>query len=236
VRYLMADVLLGGDKEYYRQFLDDANSIEALRRLDGGIQITNLSDFERKMVPGKNIRVVKKGTLTDTNGTDLKLSTDPIFIEPEIRSFMLELNLGKTKSKVCHEKNIQFAEALRRDSVGVKILNLDDIRKDKGQVAKKIVLSSDVDYDEDLVCYMLADMCLGGPAGFYAEIFDMWRDPNAGEAVRRWNEGIRIKNILEFDRVKLSGKGTKIVWKGSLRIITGNETVLTVNHKNRNEK
>lgn len=226
VRYLMADILLGGDKEYYRQFSEDVNSIEAIRRIDEGISIVNLSKYERKMIPGKNIRIVKKGTMEATNSSDIELNTDKILNEPDIRSFMLGLALGKTVLKVHDSKSVQLIEALRRDSVGVKILNLEELRNRGFKSDDKIILSSDVDYDEDVVRYMLADICLGGPAGFYREIYDTWRDPNAGEAVRRWENGVRISNLKRFERKELFFNGTKIVLKGTDHIITGKEVQL----------
>ena len=79
----------------------------------------------------------------------------------------------------------------------------------------------------------MAEILLGGDKDYYREfaddgnsIFGLWRDPNAGEAVSRWENGIRINNLQNFAQVDHHGKGIKIVWKGTPKIINGIEVEL----------
>lgn len=50
IAYILADIQLGGVDGYYRQFLDDPLVVEALRRWDAGVRITDVQAFERRVV------------------------------------------------------------------------------------------------------------------------------------------------------------------------------------------
>ena len=102
-------------------------------------------------------------------------------------------------------------------------MNADQLKGNSAADGMKIKLSSDIGYDEEMVAYMLADISLGGPVEFYEEIFNSWNDPNAGESVRRHKNNARIRNLDQFERIDLPGKGIKIVWKGTKKIINGSE-------------
>ena len=75
VRKIMADMTLGGPVSYYRDHPDDPNSVEAVKRWDAGVRVTNADLFERKKVDG-TWRITYKGTDTAINGMDVILTTD----------------------------------------------------------------------------------------------------------------------------------------------------------------
>jgi hypothetical protein len=77
VRYILADIQLGGVDGYYREHVDAEEVAEALRRWDAGITVTNIDQFERKLV-GETWQVVYAGTETLINGSDVVLSTDSV--------------------------------------------------------------------------------------------------------------------------------------------------------------
>jgi hypothetical protein len=76
VRYILADIQLGGVDGYYREHVDAEEVAEALRRWDAGITVTNIHQFERKIV-NENWQVVYAGTETLIDGSDVLLTTDP---------------------------------------------------------------------------------------------------------------------------------------------------------------
>lgn len=76
VRYILADIQLGGVDGYYRAHVDSEEAAEALRRWDVGITVTNIDQFERKLV-GETWQVVYAGTETLINGMDVLLTIDP---------------------------------------------------------------------------------------------------------------------------------------------------------------
>jgi hypothetical protein len=76
VRYILADSQFGSI-DYYRQFLDQPAVAEAVRRWDAGVRVTNINQFERKIVGDKGWQIVYVGTDTLINGMDVRLTTDP---------------------------------------------------------------------------------------------------------------------------------------------------------------
>ena len=73
IRYIMADIALMQSMDYYKGFPEDPEAVEAMNRIFSGYGIENLSDFERKDVPGIGWQVVYAGTKTTINGMDVKL-------------------------------------------------------------------------------------------------------------------------------------------------------------------
>jgi dipeptidyl aminopeptidase/acylaminoacyl peptidase len=74
IRYVIADIQLGGVDNYYRQFLDQPAIAEAIRRWDAGVRVVNISQFERKIVG--SWMIVYAGTENQINGLDVLLTTD----------------------------------------------------------------------------------------------------------------------------------------------------------------
>jgi hypothetical protein len=78
VRYFLADMLLGGSREFYHRTAEAAHEMgcqEAVARYDAGITITNLNDLERKKIDGKVV-ITRKSSNQRISGADVKLSTD----------------------------------------------------------------------------------------------------------------------------------------------------------------
>jgi hypothetical protein len=78
VRYFLADMYLGGSRDFYHRTAEAAHEMgcqEAVARYDAGVKITNLDQFERKRVDGK-VPITRKGSNERISGTLVKLSTD----------------------------------------------------------------------------------------------------------------------------------------------------------------
>ena len=78
VRYLLADMMLGGSRDFYHRTAEAAHEMgcqEAVARFDNGVKVTNLDQFERKKVDGK-VLITRKGTNERISGMLVKLSTD----------------------------------------------------------------------------------------------------------------------------------------------------------------
>jgi hypothetical protein len=78
VRYLLADMFLGGSPQFYRRVAEEAHEmgcLEAVTRWEAGVRITNFDQFERKKVDGKTL-ITRKGSNQRISGMDVKLTTD----------------------------------------------------------------------------------------------------------------------------------------------------------------
>ena len=78
VRYFMADMALGGSRDFYWRTAEIAHEmgcLEAVARHDAGVKIANLDQFERKKVDGK-VLITRKGSNKRIGGMLVKLSTD----------------------------------------------------------------------------------------------------------------------------------------------------------------
>ena len=84
-------------------------------------------------------------------------------------------------------------------------------------------------FDEADVRYKIADMQLGGVYGFYKGQEN--NDPNTKEAVKRWENRVRVSNINKFERKIVEGKGWLIVHKGTNNRVHGDDIKLTTDNK-----
>ena len=82
-------------------------------------------------------------------------------------------------------------------------------------------------YNEARVRYILVDISLGGPIHYYREFPE---NPNAREAVNRWEHGVRVLNLDQFERCD-DGYGPGIVYAGTCDIIDGMDVDLTTDHE-----
>jgi hypothetical protein len=162
VRYKIADMQLGDVYGFYKkQENNDPNTKEAVKRWKNGIRISNIDDFERKIMGERGWLVVNKGTNITASGLDMKLSNE----------------------------------------------------KKRNQ------------YDEAAVRYKIADMQLGNVYGFYKS--QQNNDPNTKEAVVRWEKGVRVRNINDFERKIVGDKGWLVVHKGTNTTVNGLDVELT---------
>jgi hypothetical protein len=85
VRYLLADMTLGGNVALYRKYAaeeKEPDSREAIRLWDAGARVVNTNDFERRWVTnqfsqnGRVMRVVLRGSARTISGQEVKLSAD----------------------------------------------------------------------------------------------------------------------------------------------------------------
>jgi hypothetical protein len=92
--------------------------------------------------------------------------------------------------------------------------------------AKRVYLPLviNINYDEARVRYILADSQLGGVIDYYRQFPN---DSSATEAVRRWDAGIRVVNIDQFERKIVDGKGWQVVYAGTDILIDGMDVKLT---------
>ena len=79
VRYILADIALGGPVDYYRARTDVPDAVEALRRYDAGVQCMNSAEFERTFVRGRGgWEILYAGTSRRLWGYDVKLVSGPV--------------------------------------------------------------------------------------------------------------------------------------------------------------
>ncbi len=64
---------------------------------------------------------------------------------------------------------------------------------------------TEVVFREPQVRYLLADMTGGGKVEMYRKYATEERDPDSREAIRRWDAGVRVLNMADFDRGLDSG-------------------------------
>ena len=241
VRYLLADMTGSGKTDVYRKYAaeeKDPDSREAIRLWDAGVRVINMADFERKWVTnqfgkdGRVFRVVQRGSDRTITGNEVLLSNDGAFPQAALRLALLDLTLGTPPKDYAAraKKDAGVAEALRRFSEGCRVSNahLFD-RRGKGFVFKAggqpldamfIRLNSDVPYPEVNVRYFLADMYLGGSRDFYHRTAEVAHEMGCLEAVARFDAGVKITNLDQFERKKADGK-VLITRKGSNERISG---------------
>lgn len=244
VRYLLADMTLGGNVQLYRDYAGkerDPDSREAIRLWDGGARVVNANDFERRWVTnkfgkdGRVMRVVWRGTHRTITGNEAVLSSDGRISEAPVRLALAELTLGRPASTLQGAAaHPEVAEALRRWEGGCRVVNtnLFEARatgperrvffRHSGHPADPafIRLNSDLPYPETNVRYFMADIALGGSIEFYRAAAERDHEMGCLEAVRRTEEGYRITNLDHYERKNVDGK-TLITRKGSNERISG---------------
>jgi hypothetical protein len=77
IRYILADAQLGGVIDYYRQYINDPSTAEAVKLWNQGIRVVNINQFERIIVGNAGWKVVYAKTDATINGTDVVLTSDP---------------------------------------------------------------------------------------------------------------------------------------------------------------
>jgi len=250
VRYLLADMTGSGKADLYRKYATrerDPDSREAIRLWDAGVRAVNMADFERKWVTnrfgqdGRVFRVVQRGTDRTILGNEVMLSNDGTFQQGPMRLVLLDLTLGASLKpyEAKAKDDATVAEALRRFRDGGRVINTylftrsgtdaapPFVFKDSGKPADPafIRLNSDLPYPEVNVRYFLADMLLGGSRDFYHRTAEAAHEMGCQEAVARYDAGVKVTNLDQFERKKVDGK-TLITRKGSKERISGNEIKL----------
>jgi hypothetical protein len=251
VRYLLADMSLGGNVAMYRDYATrekDPDSREAIRLWDTGVRVVNTNDIERRWITnsfgkdGRVMRVVQRGSDRTILGTELVLSNDGVFSQAAMRLVLLDLTLGCPVS--AYEKQAKSqpatAEAIRRWADGCRALNAHWFavsgKPPKRQMTfaasslpadgSRVALNSDVPYPEVNVRYFLADIFLGGSREFYHRVAESAQEMGCQEAVARYDAGVKITNLDQLERKQVDGK-TLITRKGSNERISGSQVKLS---------
>lgn len=246
VRYLIADMSLGGNVQLYRDYAAkerDPDSREAIRLWDAGTRAVNTNEFERRWVTnklakdGRVMRVVFRGSNRTITGHEVLLSSDYVFQQAPMRLVLAELTLGRQPSFYEAKKtDPSVAEALRRWAQGARVLNTNQFEwgglkmkppdilqyRDTHQSVDgaRVRLNTDLPYPETNVRYFMADIALGGSIEFYRRVAEEAHEMGCLEAVRRTEEGYRITNLDQFERKMVDGK-ILITRKGSNERISG---------------
>jgi hypothetical protein len=249
VRYLLADMTLGGNTAMYRQYgqENDPDSREAMRLWDAGARVANTNDFERKWVPtkygkdGRAMRIVFRGSQRTISGEEVLLTSDGQFDSSIVRAVLLDLSLGADPNEYAMKRaeDQDVAEALRCWDAGARVINADLFTRRKaphslfcyratGRPASiaRAVLNSDLRFSEMNVRYFMADIALGGSLEFYRGAAESAHEMNCLEAVRRTEDGYRITNLDQFERKQVDGK-TLITHKGDNLRINGMDVKLS---------
>jgi hypothetical protein len=250
VRYLLADMCMGGNANQYVQYATverDPDSREAVRLFTSGARVLNTNDFERKWIPnvhgkdGRVMRIVFRGTQRTITGNEVLLTSDLGFHQDAMRVVLAALTLGCPVSAYeAQRQTPEVAEALRRWRAGARASNSKQFEaRGKGHHrrvvyrglnqpidGRLVILNSDAVYPETNVRYFMADIVLGGGIEFYRNVAEAAHEMGCLEAVKRTEEGYRITNLDQFERKKINGQ-TLITRKGSLERISGMEVKLS---------
>jgi len=251
VRYLLADLCLnGGMTDLYRKYAmeeKDPDSREAIRLWDAGVRVINTNEFERKWIPsqyakdGRMMRIVHRGSSRTILGTEVLLMSDLAFQDSAMRVALLSFALGKPLSESeGRQHDANTAEAIRRWKAGARVLNTNWFEargsglerrvyyrgSDRLADGSQVRLNCDLAYPEVNVRYFMADMFLGGSRDFYWRTAEIAHEMGCLEAVLRYDAGVKITNLDQFERKKVDGK-VLITRKGSDERISGTQVKLS---------
>jgi hypothetical protein len=251
VRYLSADMNLGGDVGLYRKYAtaeeSDPDSREAIRLWDSGSRVVNVGEFERIRLDnefgkdGSVMRIVYRGSGRTITGNEVLLTSDVALEQHVIRKVLAALTLGVPAAEFEKQRGIaSVTEALRCWGCGARVTNADwfalarkgDSRMvvyrgtDKLIDGSQVRLNSDPAYSEANVRYFLADIFLGGSRQFYIRAAQTAHEMACQEAVARYDTGVTITNLAELERKRVDGK-VVITRKGSNERIRGPEIKLS---------
>ena len=249
VRYLLADMTLGGNVGLYRGYAgEDPDSREAMRLWNLGIRVVNTNDFERRWVTnrfgkdGHVMRIVQRGSARTISGNEVLLSNDGAFSQAAMRLALLDLTLGCPTDpwQKRATSDPAAAEALRRWSEGCRVINARCFAASGTPTERRltfassglpadgyrVVLNSDLPYPEVNARYFLADMLLGGSREFYVGAAESAHELGCQEAVARFDAGVKITNLEAFERKRVGG-AMLITHKGSDKRISGLEVKLS---------
>jgi hypothetical protein len=245
VRYLLADMTLGGNVPMYREYATremDPDSREAIRLWDAAARVVNTHDFERRWVTnhfakdGRAMRVVIRGSNRTITGNEVLLTSDLGWQQAPMRVVLAELSMGRLPSSYEHRTNdASVVEALRRWAAGARALNTNQfewggVKSERDRLLYRgmhcpidgthVRLNSDLPYPETNVRYFLADIYLGGGRDFYHRVAETAHEMGCQEAVARYDAGVIISNLDQFERKRVNGQ-TLITRKGSDERISG---------------
>ena len=236
VRYLIADMTLGGSPEYYEKHAHDVTPAHALKEWTSGVRLLNPERFERRRIStpfGESMRVVFKGTEQTITGHDVLLNTDLTYRQAPMRIALADLTLGRP---VAFYENLKddpsIAEALERWGEGVRAVNTDLFHATGEGEGRRLVyrenglsldgalvkLNTDPHYSESWRRYLIAEISLGTPKKNFESFGQRFHDYNCLVAVDCFEQGHRVVNLDEFELVSVNDKPT-VVYKGTKKRI-----------------
>ena len=235
VRYLIADMTLGGSPDYYRQHAHDAVPATALKEWAAGARLLETNRFERRRITtpyGESMRVVFKGTERTATGADLLLSSDLTFQQAPMRLVLADLTLGRPMAFYeARKSDPSVGEALKRWGYGARAVNtnLFTARGEKRELVYAangrtldgalVKLNTDPHYSDDWRRYLIAEMQLAGTKEKVASFGHRFHDYNCLVAVAHFESGDRVANLDRFEFNAVDGKPgvSNVVYRGTGR-------------------
>jgi len=230
VRYLIADMTLGGSADYYKQHAHDSIPATALKEWEAGVRLMNTNQFERRRIPtpyGDSMRVVFKGTDMTVTGADLLLTSDLTFEQAPMRLALADLTLGRPLAFYEAKKaDPNVAEALKRWGYGARAVNtnLFTLRGEKRELVylangrpldgALVKLNTDPHFSEGWLRYLIAEMQLGTPKEKFLSFGHRFHDYNCLEAVAYLEAGCKVTNLDQFELKPVKNSPT-VVYMGT---------------------
>ena len=230
VRYLIADMTLGGTPDYYRQHAHDAVPATALKEWEAGARLMNTNQFERRRIQtpyGESMRVLFRGTERTATGADLLLTTDLTFEQAPMRLVLADLTLGRPVAFYEAKKSDpNVSEALKRWGYGARVVNTNLFgprSRDRALVyiangrlvdGALVKLNSDTHFSESWLRYLIAEMQLGTPKEKFLSFGQRFHDYNCLEAVAYLDAGYKVTNLDRFELKPVKNSPT-VVYKGT---------------------
>ncbi len=242
VRYLIADMTLGGSPDYYKQHAHDSVPATALKEWEAGARLMNTNQFERRRIQtpyGKSMRVVFKGTERTATGADVLLTLDLTFEQAPMRLVLADLTLGRPVAFYEAKKSDpSVAEALKRWGYGARVVNtnLFTARGEKRELVyvtngrqldgALVKLNTDPHFSEGWLRYLIAEMQLGTPKEKFLSFGQRFHDYNCLEAVAYLDAGYKVTNLDRFELKPVKNNPT-VVYKGTEKRVDPFDILLT---------
>ncbi len=230
VRYLIADMTLGGSPDYYKQHAHDSVPATALKEWEAGARLMETNRFERRRIPtpyGESMRVLFKGTERTVTGADLLLTSDLTFEQAPMRLVLADLTLGRPVAFYEAKKSDpNVAEALKRWGYGARAVNTNLFttrgpNRELAYVANGrpldgtlVKLNTDPHFSESWLRYLIAEMQLGTPKEKILSFGQRFHDYNCLEAVAYLEAGYKVTNLDQFELKPVKNNPT-VVYKGT---------------------
>ena len=230
VRYLIADMTLGGSPDYYKQHAHDSVPATALKEWEAGARLMETNRFERRRIQtpyGESMRVLFKGTERTVTGADLLLTSDLTFEQAPMRLVLADLTLGRPVAFYeAKKKDANVAEALKRWGYGARAVNTNlftsrGAKRELVYVANGrpldgalVRLNSDPHFSEAWLRYLIAEMQLGTPKEKFLNFGQRFHDYNCLEAVAYLEAGYKVTNLDRFELKPVKNNPT-VVYKGT---------------------
>jgi hypothetical protein len=164
--------------------------------------------------------------------------------DERVRYILVDIQLGGVQNyyRQYQNEDPNIQRALSLWDKGVRIVNIYqfnrvDLGNEGWQVVYggtvKVVNSSDIVLTEDIgatgndearIRYIIADAQLGNVVDYYRQYTS---DSVTNEAVKRWDSGIRVVNINQFQRIIVAQAGWQVVYSGTTDTINGMDVILT---------